>query len=514
MLETSEGTAGARTRGSPRSRWLPLLLIVALGAALRIAKLPDVSIAYDGLQSVTHAVRGFPVNVLSSLLHDPHPPLYYVLLGSWMHLGTSDAAILMLSVLLSLLLVVSVYWIARSAWGERVALLAALICAIHPLAIYWSHHARMYALVMLLAVWVFHFNARLLQDARERPQDVLWVVGSELALLYSHAASAFFLFFIYVYALLSERGNAAALRRWIAVHAVVAVGALPYLFFPLTTGQGHMQRPDLAELANALSLFVSGIEQPASWLVMAGTATYLLVTGLLLSRPRERVFALAFLVLPFAVAAVVSHTLRPVWYAPRLFAFLVPFVAIGVARLALAPGPRWWRGLATTAAVLAIALMGRGAGGYTFHFEKEQRFVDAARIVDHARLPGDLVVVPGLKDKWAFNWYFAGADWSRGAWRASGWETLGHFVKRGSRRSLLQTIGGYGRDASGPVDGLGVLPLSTGEVQAGQAAKNAPRIWILARSPEQAEALRARLGLARAGTAFEVAGLELAVYER
>jgi hypothetical protein len=497
-----------------RSTWLPLLLIVALGAVLRIAKLPDVSIAYDGLQSVTHAARGFPVNVLSAILHDPHPPLYYVLLGSWMHLGTSDATILLLSVLLSLLLVTSVYWIARSAWGERVALLAALVCAIHPLAIYWSHHARMYALVMLLAVWVFHFNARLLQGGRERPQDALWVVGSELALLYCHAASAFFLFFIYVYALLSKRGDTAALRRWTAVHAVVAVGALPYLFFPLTTGQGHMQRPDLPELANALSLFVNGMEQPTPWVATAGTAVYLLVTGLLLSRRKQRAFALAFLVLPFAVAAGVSHALRPVWYAPRLFAFLVPFVAIGVARLAVEPGPRWWRGLATSAVVLAVALMGRGAGGYTFHFEKEQRFVDAVRIIDHARLPGDLVVVPGLKDKWAFNWYFAGPEWSRGVWQAGSWETAGRFLKRGPRRSLLQTIGGYGRDASGPVDGLGVLPLSVGEVQAGDVAKSAPRIWILARSPEQAEALRARLDLARDGTEFEVAGLELTVYER
>ena len=125
MVESSEGAAGARAHGSVRSTWLPLLLIVALGAVLRIAKLPDVSIAYDGLQSVTHAARGFPVNVLSAILHDPHPPLYYMLLGSWMHLGTSDATILSLSVLLSLLLVASVYWIARSAWGEQVALLAA-----------------------------------------------------------------------------------------------------------------------------------------------------------------------------------------------------------------------------------------------------------------------------------------------------------------------------------------------------------------------------------------------------
>ena len=59
-----------------------------------------------------------------------------------------------------------------------------------------------------------------------------------------------------------------------------------------------------------------------------------------------------------------------------------------------------------------------------------------------------------------------------------------------------------------------MLPLSAGEVQAGDAAKSAQRIWILARSPEQAEALRARLDLARGGTEFDVAGLELMLYER
>ena len=59
-----------------------------------------------------------------------------------------------------------------------------------------------------------------------------------------------------------------------------------------------------------------------------------------------------------------------------------------------------------------------------------------------------------------------------------------------------------------------MLPLSAGDVQAGEVAKSAPRIWILARSSEQAEALRARLDLARDGTEFEVAGLKLALYER
>ena len=176
-------------------------------------KLPSASLAYDGLQSVTHAARGFPVNALSAFLHDPHPPLYYVLLGEWMRLGTSDPAVLLFSSLCSLLLVVSVWWIARAHYGEWVALVAALVCALHPLALYWSHFARMYALVMLLGVWAWHANLRFLSRQPPRWRDGIGAALAELALVYGHVAGPFFALVVALQPAWRARRDAGALVR-------------------------------------------------------------------------------------------------------------------------------------------------------------------------------------------------------------------------------------------------------------------------------------------------------------
>jgi hypothetical protein len=507
-VEDTRGNADAAA-GRGYAPALGLLAVLAIGAALRLWKLPDTSLGYDGLQSVTHAVRAFPVNAISAFLHDPHPPLYYVILGPWMRLGTSDPTVLMLSVLLSLLLVPSVWWIAREHHGPRVALAAALVCALHPLALYWSHFARMYALVMLLSVWTWHWNLRLLEHDALRWRTALALVLTELALVYSHVAAPFFLVFIALHAAWCGRTRRAALRDWAALQAAVAVCALPELYFAFRTGARHMQQPDLAELGRTLSLLVNGVGETSAFWVAAGTAGFALVAAALLARRDTRAFAVCFWVLPFAAAAAVSHLAKPIWYGPRLFAFLVPFVAIGLARLACASDGERAPRAAFATGLLALALLLRGALGYTLHYEKSERFIDAAHILESEARSGDLVLVPTLKQKWALNWYLMGPDWARGAWQAGGIDALRHALDGARRPAFVADLVSYGSQP-GPER----PPVLAASESGGDSLARASRVWVLTLGASQRDVLLAKFELGPEAHAFQPEGLELSVHAR
>ncbi len=481
---------------------------IAVGAIARLAKLPGTSLSYDGLQSVTHAIRGVPVGVFSAFFHDPHPPAYYVLLGGWMTLGTGDAVVLMLSVLLSLALVPSAWWIGRSHFGARAGLVAAFVCALHPLALYWSHFARMYALLMLLALWAWHFNRRLLDGGAWRWWAAAGTALAQLGLVYTHVAGIFFVGCIGLAAAVESRPARETLRRWLGFQLPLALASLPAAWFALRAHPGHTSAPDWTEVWSTLSIYLNGVDEPASGWVSVGAMGFLLLVGALLTRRGNRSFAICLLVLPFALAALVSHIGRPIWYGARLFAFVMPFVALGVGRLA-GESRAGGRTLAGLVAAVALALIVRGGLAYTLGYEKQQRFIEAAEILrDHAR-PDDRVLVPSLRDEWALAWYLSGPDWARSVWTGGRLEALRHAFDGGLRPDFVHHLVTWGASAGPEVPG--VVPADESD---GSALAGATRVWILTRSTEQRDALLARTDLGAEVDAFALPGLLLVLHER
>jgi uncharacterized membrane protein len=481
---------------------------LAVGAALRLAKLPATSLNYDGLQSVTHAVRGVPVGVFSAFFHDPHPPAYYVMLGGWMTLGTSDAVVLLLSALLSLALVPSAWWIGRAHFGERAGVVAALACAVHPLALYWSHYARMYALLMLLALWAWHFNRRLLTGERFRWAAAAGASITQLGLVYSHVAGLFMVACVSLTAALERRPGHDARRHWIYFQVPVGLASLPALWFAMRERPGHTRVPDAAEIWQTLSVYVNGVDEPTAFWVAAGATGFLLLVGALLAQRGTRGFAVGLLILPFAVAGLVSHVGRPIWYGPRLFAFVMPFVALALGRLA-AEGSTPPRQIGRAVAVLVLALMLRGAVAYTWQFEKPQRFVDAAaRLREHAQ-PGDRVLVPSLRDEWGLVWYLSGPDWARGVWTGTRAEALRDALDGARRPDFVHHLVTWG-EAAGPEE-PGVIPAHTADRS---ALDGVTRVWLLTRYEGQRDPLLARFDLGPEIERYEPLGLQLSLHEK
>jgi 4-amino-4-deoxy-L-arabinose transferase-like glycosyltransferase len=205
---------------------VPLLLAAF---ALRIYRLPQLSLRAD------EAVTVFDARVpWAGLLHElsqpgPHQPLYYLLLHGWMQVaGEGELAVRYLTLSCGVLLLPLVYVLGRRLFaveGRKVALWAALLAAVSPLLVWDAQDNRMYPLLAVLDLASFYFCVSLLQGHGGRRPWLGFVVCTTLA-LYTHYLAVFVVlaeyvvWAIFVWRLPDRRGR---LGRWIAAQAAVVL---------------------------------------------------------------------------------------------------------------------------------------------------------------------------------------------------------------------------------------------------------------------------------------------------
>lgn len=155
---------------------------------------------------------------------DVHPPLYFALLDVWVGAaGDSVYAVRLPSALALLLAISATMALGRRMFGSRAALIAGLLLATAPMAIYYGREARMYALLLALSVLVTWAYVALIAPRRTAPTAgrLAWLrrsLGSPsmrygvfaAALLYTHYAGALVLLAHGIHALIAGQ-----FRRWL-----------------------------------------------------------------------------------------------------------------------------------------------------------------------------------------------------------------------------------------------------------------------------------------------------------
>ncbi len=131
---------------------LSIQLILILGFLLRIPRLFD-SLWYD--EAFTARMSSLPLDKLPvAIMGDVHPPLWYLI--EWVTVrvfGSSEVALRLPSLILGVLLIYLVYRLTVVLRQDnRVALTAALLTALLPVAVYYSNEARSYSLLACLAI--------------------------------------------------------------------------------------------------------------------------------------------------------------------------------------------------------------------------------------------------------------------------------------------------------------------------------------------------------------------------
>lgn len=212
---------------------LILLLIVALGALLRIVNLGADSIWLDEAYSIQFARLPVPQLLDETASSDVHPPLYYLLLHYWIKLcGDTEAAARMLSALFGILAILVIYRLAALLFDRATGLLSALLLALSLFHIEFAQEARMYALLALLSLCSLYFFLKLFDEEARASALVAYVLTTSL-LIHTHVYGFFIIIAenLFLFSLYFSRPVLfkSLFKRWLVLQTALVVLFLPWL---------------------------------------------------------------------------------------------------------------------------------------------------------------------------------------------------------------------------------------------------------------------------------------------
>ncbi len=205
--------------------WIAIGVAVAIGVVLRFWTQSHLWL--DEALSVN--IAKLPVgDIPEALRHDGHPPLYYWLLHGWMAVfGESDRSVRALSGVFAVLALPLMWLAGRRVGGRTVAWLALVLLALNPWAFRYATEARMYSMVVVLALAGYLCVMNALED-----DGIGWLVAVALitgALVLTHYWALYLVAATVV--LLALRLRSRVTRRR-AVHLLVAVAVGSLAFVP------------------------------------------------------------------------------------------------------------------------------------------------------------------------------------------------------------------------------------------------------------------------------------------
>jgi 4-amino-4-deoxy-L-arabinose transferase-like glycosyltransferase len=189
------------------------LAITLLGGALRLFRLGERGFWYDEIVTAYYARLATPGEVLDLVRYwGDHAPLGYLITWALRGLGGGEWAIRLHYALAGTLAIYAMYLLGRAVLGTRGGLLAALLLAVWPFAVYYSQEARPYTYFLLFSC--LQALAAYRAAERLRPADwlllALWTVLNLYTSYLALAVTA--VCFAYI-------GVALAVGAWRAGHA-------------------------------------------------------------------------------------------------------------------------------------------------------------------------------------------------------------------------------------------------------------------------------------------------------
>ena len=226
-------------RNRKNSLW-PVLLTVTvllLATGLRYATLDRQSFWNDEGNTARLVERSVAL-IIEGAAGDIHPPGYYLVLHLWRAAaGASEFALRSTSALCGILTVAVAISLGRQAGGRRSAIGAGLMVALHPLSVYYSQEARMYAQLGLCTALTLWMAVALLRHGGEHAKPSRWIrPATGLALC---IAAGLYTHYTYVLALvalnaafglwwITQRSHSwRLLGQWILSHAVGTLLFMP-----------------------------------------------------------------------------------------------------------------------------------------------------------------------------------------------------------------------------------------------------------------------------------------------
>jgi uncharacterized membrane protein len=382
-----------------------LASIVVVAAYLRFTALNRQSLWFDEVDVVVRAQQPLGRVLHTFVAAGENGPLYNILLALWVRMaGISEIAVRFPSAVAGTLSVPLIYLLGRRLAGASVGLLAAGLLAISPYHVWYSQEAKMYAIVVLLAL----ASTAALVEALERNRGWWWVAyaATTTLMFYTHVVSVLVFAAQVLYALLTHRAWRGRERSWL-----LAVGALTLPYVPIALwavlvigGRVPTWQPNVGlwdamrilAIKFAINRYDMAIQEHAALLyaLLAGAGVALLAARRL--RERWWLLLVALSIVPIVGLWVVS--LRQSVFSDRyaiaaLPAYLI-LIAAGIAGL-IRHRVAWPAGAAALFLVLTFAWAPLRDVNRAQTAQKEDWRSAYAWVADRGQ-PGDVIIVqPG-----------------------------------------------------------------------------------------------------------------------
>jgi 4-amino-4-deoxy-L-arabinose transferase-like glycosyltransferase len=204
---------------------LALTCLTAVALGLRLYALDARSLWLDEILTSQPAHLRGPADVITwSQAAINQMPFFYMFTWFFGHWGDSGVILRLPPAIFGTLLVPAIYLLARDLFGVRAGLVAALMGAVLPFAVWYSQEARNYSLLMLMTTLQMWFAFRSVK--RGRIIDWLGLAVFSILNLYTHyvalAATAAVALYIFVFVLTDALRGAPA-RAKVAVIGLVGL---------------------------------------------------------------------------------------------------------------------------------------------------------------------------------------------------------------------------------------------------------------------------------------------------
>lgn len=315
--------------------------IIILGTVLRLLFIDSRNIQYDDMFSFFLARQDLP-EIIKGTAADTMPPLYYFLLHFWSQISQEIWFLRLLSVLISVGVIISLFLLIKKMFGDREALLAALLAAISPLQIYHAQDIRMYALLTLSEILYFYFLACLFQgQTNKRKKKNLWIGATicGVVAMYTHNLAIFGIIAPDILLLIKKDFN--RLKKLVISQMIIAVLSLPWLIMV----PGQMQkvqtafwtpRPGIVEVVQSIIQLTATIPITPLWLFYAASIISMQITFLVFYLAIKKhnssysVISLIILsIIPPLFLFIGSYLIRPI-FVTRVFIYAATvFLGLG-----------------------------------------------------------------------------------------------------------------------------------------------------------------------------------------
>jgi mannosyltransferase len=380
-------------------RWWPYLLltgITVLALGLRIHLLGHNSLWLD--EGVSVGAAQLPWSDFLKLLwrREGNMAFYYLLLRGWIHVGNSEFAIRLLSVIAGVLSIPAVYLLGKRLFGAQTGFIAALLLTLNAFHVRHSQEPRGYSLLIFLLILSSYFFVTALES---NAKDWKRYLAASVLAFYTHFYAILVIAAHFISLLFRQREATPKAQLKRSACYLVALSA-PGILYLLLKRHGHLEwvpPTTLQWLYHSLMLFTG---QQGMWLVLAYGAICVLAFRNCFLKSWNKLFVASWLLLPILTLLSVS-LLKPL-LVPRYIAMCLPALALLAATGLRELRPMWRAG----GLALLVVLSCLGLRNYyrDFPWENSEWKALTEFVVSNAA-PGDQVIFDNGLARPLFEYY-------------------------------------------------------------------------------------------------------------